>query len=120
MTTLRHLNISYNQLKDIKAVLNLTNLFHLDLSHNFVTEIKGLRRLKNLSYINLSGGSITKIDELLHLSSLDTLVMYKSSLPEKFENQAEIDSIVNKLNLKLYIDNYEEYKRKILKLGGGF
>jgi internalin A len=120
MTTLKHLNISYNRLEDLKAILNLTDLRHLDLSHNTITDIKGIRRLKKLSYINLSGGSITKIDELLHLANLDTLVIFKSTQPDKFDNQAEIDSIVSKLNLKLYIDNYEDYGYKILKLSGGF
>ena len=67
LTKLKRLDISYNQLTDVKGLEKLTQLEKLDLKYNQLTDVKGLEKLTMLTELglyNLPDLTKVQIDEL--------------------------------------------------------
>ena len=56
------MNLSFNQIDEIKGLDTLINLRYLSLGYNKITEIKGLKNLTNLSTIRLEGNPLVFIE----------------------------------------------------------
>ncbi|UCD01216.1 MAG: leucine-rich repeat domain-containing protein [Promethearchaeota archaeon] len=69
------LDLSYNNISEIKGLENLKNLRKLNLRNNLITQIKGIDLLKKLEYIDLSGNiNISEIPDILNdLPDLKTI-----------------------------------------------
>lgn len=73
---IEELDLSDNQISEIKGLENLTNLKVLRLKNNFISEIKGLNNLKKLEILDLSNNfNITEIPE--NLNDLTSLKIFK-------------------------------------------
>ena len=59
LTKLTSLNLSGNQISDIKPLSNLTNLTFLDLSGNQISDIKPLSNLTKLTSLDLAKNPLT-------------------------------------------------------------
>ncbi|MFX1555552.1 MAG: leucine-rich repeat domain-containing protein [Promethearchaeota archaeon] len=66
LNNLTKINLSNNQIKNIKSLVNLVNLTHLILTNNKISELKNLeyiKKLPNLEYLDLRYNEIVrKID----------------------------------------------------------
>ena len=70
------MDLSYNQISEIKGLDNLKNLKFLDLRNNKITAIKQLNILKQLQHLYLGFNRISIADnkeELSQKNPLDTL-----------------------------------------------
>ena len=76
------LDLSNNQIKEIKGLETLENLRFLYLEKNQITEIKGLESLKNLEELDLSENLITEIMGLDTLTKLKRLNFYYNNISE--------------------------------------
>ena len=83
LTKLTSLNLSVNQISDIKPLSNLTNLTSLSLSGNKISDIKPLSNLTNLTYLQLSGNKISDIKPLSNLTKLTRLNLKGNPLVSK-------------------------------------
>jgi internalin A len=88
------LNLSYNQLGEIKGFESLVGLQELDLSSNQLTEIKGLENFVSLQELNLSHNQLTEIKGLENLVGLKWLDLFSNRL-------TEIKGLENLVGLKL-------------------
>lgn len=61
---LKHLNLSYHQIKDISFVKNLPYLRSLKVKGNSIEELPSLAGLEQLTYLDLSGNKISSIEGL--------------------------------------------------------
>lgn len=59
---MKELNLSENQITEIKGLSKLRNLGRLDLSQNKISIMQGLEKLENLFTIDLSGNPIEGCD----------------------------------------------------------
>jgi internalin A len=82
LTKLKQLNISNNQITEIKGLDSLISLQQLDISNNQITEIKGLNRLARLQQLNISNNQITEIKGLDRLVSLQQLNISNNQITE--------------------------------------
>ncbi|MDR2147417.1 MAG: leucine-rich repeat protein [Tannerella sp.] len=82
LTGLRKLYLYENQLTEIKGLEQLTGLQTLDLSYNQLTEIKGLEQLTGLQELDLSYNQLSEIKGLEQLIGLKTLSLYNNQLAE--------------------------------------
>ncbi len=80
LTELTHLNLSDNQLTDIKALEKLTHLTELDLRKNLLTEIKTLEKLTLLTTLDLGDNQLTDIKALEKLTQLSMLYVDDNQL----------------------------------------
>ncbi len=64
--TIRKLNLSGNQIKEVFSLRALTAVEELDLSYNQIQVIAGLGDIKTLKYLNLTGNPVLKdvVDDL--------------------------------------------------------
>jgi Leucine-rich repeat (LRR) protein len=76
------LNLSSNQITEIKGLDNLVNLKLLDLNDNQITEIKGLEKLVRLNHIELCYNQITEIKGLDNLVKLRELQLFHNQITE--------------------------------------
>ena len=67
------LNLSNNQIQDIKVLSDLINLKKLYLSNNKIDDISLLSNMTNLQGIDLSNNQIKEIEELSNLTNLQRL-----------------------------------------------
>jgi internalin A len=98
---LEHLDISNNQIQEIKGLDKLQNLSQLDLSSNQIQEIKGLDDLKNLSLLLLSSNQIQEIKGLDKLQNLSVLLLSSNQIQE-------IKGLDNLKNLSLLLLSYNQ------------
>ena len=75
LTKLTSLNLSVNQISDIKPLSNLTNLTSLSLSGNKISDIKPLSNLTKLTTLDLLGNQISDIKPLSNLTKLTSLYL---------------------------------------------
>jgi hypothetical protein len=73
LSSLTELDLSYNQISDIKPLASLTNLTFLDLSADQISDIKPLASLTNLTTLYLGGNQISYIKPLASLTNLTLL-----------------------------------------------
>ncbi|MBK8444787.1 MAG: leucine-rich repeat domain-containing protein [Sphingobacteriales bacterium] len=96
---LQELNLSYNNISEIKGLDNLSNLQQLYLDNNQISEIKGLDMLSNLQRLDLYSNKNSEIMVLDNLGSLQELNLYDNQI-------SEIKGLDNLSNLQqLYLDN---------------
>jgi len=70
---LTKLDLSYNELTDVKGLETLTKLTKLDLGINKLTDVKGLEKLKQLTILDLFGNQLTSVKGLEKLTQLRRL-----------------------------------------------
>lgn len=118
------LDLSSKGIVDISEIINLEtlmNLKSLDLSSNELIEIKCLKMLKNLETLDLTYNKITEINGLDELTNLKTLYLNSNKIEEikgldKLNNLKELSLAVNSISEikgldtltkleKLYLDN---------------
>ena len=61
LKNLTHLNLSNNQIRNIKDLINIKNITHLFLYNNKINEIENLeyfKRMANLKYLDIAGNQI--------------------------------------------------------------
>jgi internalin A len=75
LTHLEELNLSGNQLTDISALIELTHLEELNLSSNQLTDISALKKLNRLFKLDLSYNQLTDICALKELTELRQLYL---------------------------------------------
>ncbi len=82
------LNLSNNQLTEVKGLEKLTQLTHLYLYDNQLTDVKGLEKLTQLKELYLYGNQLTdvkgleKLTQLRNLSLRDNLDLTKAQIAE--------------------------------------
>lgn len=92
LVNLKVLDFSFNKIKNIKNIENLTKLENLYFVQNKIKEIKGIETLQKLKNLELGGNKIEAINEtLLKMPSIEQLWLGKNRIP-KFQN---LDSLVN-------------------------
>ena len=89
---LRHLDISWNKIKDIKPLTGLTKLEYLRAYGNQISSIAPLAGLERLDSLNVGGNRIAKIDALKNLTNLVSLYLNDNKL-------TKIDALKNLVNL---------------------
>ena len=82
LTQLRTLYLSSNKINAIKGLENLTQLQTLYLSGNKITEIKGLESLTKLQELDLSVNQITQLKGLERLTKLQILYLASNQISE--------------------------------------
>ena len=73
LNNLTTLNLSHNQISNIKGLENMINLTNLSLGYNTITKIEGLENLVNLKQLDLIYNNIIDITPLSKNISLTTL-----------------------------------------------
>ena len=120
---LENINLSNNEIKEIKGLEKLKNLKNLDLSNNEINEIIGIESLNNLVSLDLSNNSINKIrglDNLIDLTSLNlsSNQIFEINNLESLVNLEMLDISDNKIK---EISGFEELnKLQILKISNNF
>ncbi|HEY9599626.1 MAG TPA: leucine-rich repeat protein, partial [Cyanophyceae cyanobacterium] len=82
LTNLTTLDLSDNQIADIKTLSTLTNLTTLDLSNNPIADLKTLSTLTNLRELDLIGNQIADLKPLSTLTNLTTLDLYNNQIAD--------------------------------------
>jgi hypothetical protein len=72
-TKLTSLNVATNQIRDVSPLENLTELKTLDLSRNQISDLQPLRTLINLESLNVSANNISDVSPLKNLTKLKAL-----------------------------------------------
>lgn len=113
------INLTGNNIEEIKGFDTFKNLQILNLSNNRITKIENLDKLQNLKKLFLSFNRIKKIENLDNFRNLEILSLYNNQI----ENIEEVRNLLNKKlfpKLKhLVIDeNPFEKKLKNIKFGG--
>lgn len=98
------LNLSGNEILEIKNFGSLDKLKKLALAGNQISEIKNLSSLKNIIYLNLSSNQIKKIKNLTLLKKLKRLDLSHNQIL-KIE---KLDSLINLYDLNLFSNQIEE------------
>ena len=105
-TNLKILDLSYNQITEIKGLDYLVNLQKLNLHNNQITEIKGLNNLINLQELVLDSNKITEIKAIDNLINLQKIYLGTNHITEI----KAIDNLINLQELVLYNNNIKEIK----------
>ena len=82
LTSLKYLDLSKNQITEIKDLENLKSLEWLYLSNNLITEIKGLDSFKYLWCLDLCNNLITKITNLENVDFLENIELVGNLITE--------------------------------------
>ena len=82
LTALTNLDLSDNQITDIKPLQDLSALWGLDLSLNQITDIKPLQDLSALTNLDLSDNQITDIKPLQDLTALTSLGLGQNKITD--------------------------------------
>ena len=78
--SLRHLNLSCNQLTGLTDLSYLRNLQYVNLASNGLTNLEGFSNLIHLRDINADSNNITNIDGILDLDGLLSISLKKNKL----------------------------------------
>ncbi|ODV83301.1 hypothetical protein CANARDRAFT_203385 [[Candida] arabinofermentans NRRL YB-2248] len=90
---LNMLDLSFNNIKTIKHLENLTKIENLYFVQNRVHEIKGLKQMTKLENLELGGNKISYIsEELLELPSLEQLWLGKNRIT-RLENLNNLSNL---------------------------
>jgi internalin A len=82
LSPLTELDLSNNQIVDLKPLSGLSNLSILNLSNNQIADIKPLSGLSQLSILNLSNNQIADIKPLSGLSQLSELWLSNNQIAD--------------------------------------
>ena len=75
LKTLRRLDISHCNIKDLSALAELTQLQELTFVNNSISDVSPLRNLKNLEHLNLDANVISDVSPLAGLTRLKVLYL---------------------------------------------
>lgn len=100
------INLSGNEITNIRYIESLKFLVDLDLSQNQINEIRGLENLYRLENLDLSFNKISKIQDLDYLSNLRTLDLSGNNIQEI----SNLKTLKNLLYLNLSNNNLKEIK----------
>lgn len=97
---LQILNLGWNMISDIKAVINIKKLKSLGLWGNQIENIQGVENLALLEYLDVSDNEIADITPVEKLGNLQQLWLYSNRIED-------ISSVTNlsKLNVLMIYDN---------------
>ena len=82
LTQLTELNVSHNQLTDVRPLAGLTQLTELDLSRNQLTDVRPLAGLTQLTELDLSSNQLTDVRPLAGLTQLTELDLLSNQLTD--------------------------------------
>jgi protein phosphatase 1 regulatory subunit 7 len=80
------LDLTYNQISEIKGLKSLTNLRILRLAHNNITRIEGLDNLTQLEELDLNDNQISLIEGLENLNNLRILRIFHNQINSEVFN----------------------------------
>ena len=83
LSSLTELNLSFNQISDIKPLESLTNLTELFLDNNQISDIKPLEFLTNLTLLDLANNQISDIKPLEFLTKLTEIYLNGNPIAPK-------------------------------------
>ena len=106
LTQLQKLYLSCNKITEIKGLEQLTQLQKLNLYHNNITEIKGLEQLTQLQELDLSHNQITEIKGLEQLTQLQELDLSCNKITEI----KGLEQLTQLQKLDLFINQITEIK----------
>ena len=92
LTDLRVLDLSENQITEIKGLDSLKNLEFLSLYSNKIIELKGLENLIELKDLHIGGNRISNIENLDNLKNLITLDLSPNEITE-IKNLEKLESL---------------------------
>ncbi len=98
------LSLKNKGISDMSGIGSFTSLYNLDLSHNNITEIKVLESLENLRILSLNNNNITDISELGKLTSLMSLSLGNNNITEI----KVLESLKNLISLSLDNNNIKD------------
>lgn len=73
--SLTELDLSLNELSDVRGLEPFTNLKSLNLSRNFISDLTPLQALVNLEVLDISANNISEVSALKSLTKLRTLTL---------------------------------------------
>jgi len=79
---LKSLDISWNKIKDISKIADMTKLENLRAFGNQISNITPLAGLTNLNSLNIGGNKVTKIDALKGLLNLTSLFLNDNTIKD--------------------------------------
>ncbi len=98
---LMYLDLSHNNITDIKQLENYKNLTRLSLSLNSITDINSIATIINLTSLSLIGNQISDIKSIKNLTNLESLRISNNQIPD-------ISPIKNLTNLKSLWINHNQ------------
>lgn len=110
---------SYNPIRNISALSNLTNLEELNLSCNMISDISALSNLTNLRDLNLIDNQIRYISALRNLTSLKKLALKDNKISDisalnNLTDLEELNLIANRISDISALGNLTKLKRLFL------
>lgn len=103
LTQLKSLNLDYNLIRDLRPLTKLTQLGSLSLEDNDIQDLSPLKVLTQLQSLSLQHNKIQNIDALVELFQLETLRLENNQLKDLYP----IKALINLLTLDLR-ENYIE------------
>ena len=81
---LESLDLSYNEIKNLRSLMNLTNIKRIFLKQNKIDDVDGIQYLKNASIIDLSECGINSIESLrnINLPKLEKLYLNNNNIED--------------------------------------
>jgi internalin A len=80
LKTLTSINLTYNQISDLKPLAGLNNLTSLNLAHNQISDLKPLAGLNNLTSLSLDFNQIRDVKPLEKLTKLTDLSLFSNQI----------------------------------------
>jgi len=80
MGNLRVLDLSFNKIRKINCLENLSKLQKLYISANKIVEVRGLGSLVNLKLLELGANRIRKVENIEHMQNLEELWLGKNKI----------------------------------------
>ncbi|MDR3046393.1 MAG: leucine-rich repeat domain-containing protein [Bacteroidales bacterium] len=93
------LDLSFNELTEIKGLESFTSLERLDLAYNQITEIKGLDNLIKLNYLNLTNNplKINGLENLPHLKITNLSCRSERNIVNSLDGSKSLQEILDSL-----------------------
>ncbi len=111
---IKELDLSDNQIKEIKGLENFLNLEFLKLNNNQITQINGLEQLKNIEKLTLRNNRISEIKGLDNLSKLKYLDLSGNininEIPESLNDIHALETLkLWNCNIKKFSDSTSKF-----------
>lgn len=87
---LKSLDLSYNQIKDVKPLLKLYDIKDLNLSHNKISDVSYLSNLTSLEQLNLSDNNISDLSHSRENTKDDDDSDYDKTSDSVFKNMTHL------------------------------
>jgi len=115
LPNLQELNLSYNQITDIKNLENLSFLKKLELHKNKITSIKGLNKLTTLNELNLGYNQLTSVKWLEANKNLTTLELQRNLITDiwPLQNLRNLETLKVEYNQISKASQFEAIKEAV-------